>query len=48
LVEGENDLLTSIDTDVFHEGVYPTNIGFQLIADRLKPRLKQILLSLDK
>ena len=42
LVEGL-DLLGKQDTDTYHEGVHPTDLGYQRIAERLQPILEKIL-----
>jgi Arc/MetJ-type ribon-helix-helix transcriptional regulator len=42
LVEG-TDLLGPDDADAFHEGVHPTDLGFDRIADRLEPVLREVL-----
>ena len=42
LVEGEN-LLGPDDADAFHEGVHPTDLGYALIAQRLRPILETLL-----
>jgi len=42
LVEG-HDLLGPDDADAFHEGVHPTDLGFDRIAARLEPLLREVL-----
>ncbi len=42
LVDGL-DLVGPEDTDAFHEGVHPTDYGFRLLADRLRPTVEGAL-----
>ena len=42
LVEGQG-LLGADDADGFHEGVHPTDYGFQTIAGRLRPAIERAL-----